>query len=174
MKLKVDKKSGLRYFSYADIKAWGPCYDPIKHIPADWRGTAVDVLKLEKVGTEDRLWVVLRSEIVSERVVRLFAVWCARRVQHLMKDGRSLKALDVAERFANGEASKEELSAARAAAWDAARAATRAAARDAARAAAWATAWAATRDTTAWDAQIKKLIEMVEAEGRERLSKRSR
>jgi len=67
--------------------------------------------------------------------LRLFAVRCAREVQHLMKDQRSLGALDVAEKYARGEATDEELSAAWAAAWDAASAA------------AWDAAWAA-----AWDA----------------------
>jgi hypothetical protein len=71
-------------------------------------------------------------------------------------DQRSIIALDVAERFANGEATEAE----RAAAWDAARAA--------ARAAAWATAWDA-----AWDAQKAKLIEMIEAEGRENIEKKT-
>jgi hypothetical protein len=63
-----------------------------------------------------------------------------------MEDDRSKRALDVAWRHSNGDATDEELAAARdaarAAAWDAARAAAwdaaRAAARDAARDAAWA------------------------------------
>lgn len=41
--------------------------------------------------------------------LRLFSVWCARRVQHLITDERSLRALNVAERYANGEATREEL-----------------------------------------------------------------
>lgn len=56
----------------------------------------------------------------NEKTARLFAVWCARQVQHLMGDDRSIAALDVAERFVNGEATEEELADA---AWDAARAA---------------------------------------------------
>ena len=43
-----------------------------------------------------------------------------------MTDERSIKALDVAEAFANGEATEEELTAASDAARDAARAAARA------------------------------------------------
>ena len=55
--------------------------------------------------------------------MRLFAVECARSVQHMMTDKRSRDALDVAERFANGLATQVELAAARNAAWDAARSA---------------------------------------------------
>ena len=70
------------------------------------------------------------------RELRLFGCWCARQVWHLLTDERSRTAVEVAERFANGQATKEERAAARAAAGDAARAAARAAAGAAARAAA--------------------------------------
>ena len=52
----------------------------------------------------------------SVRELRLFAVWCARQVQHLMSDPRSVDAIDVAERYADGKATDDELAAARAAA----------------------------------------------------------
>ena len=86
---------------------------------------------IESNGLDDALWC-LRAVEGHDRDIRLYAVWCARQVQHLMTDQRSLDALDVAERFANGQATEEELGAARDAAW----AATRAAAWDAAGAAA--------------------------------------
>jgi hypothetical protein len=92
---------------------------------------------------EWRIWIFSRGGVASERDQRLFAVWCARRVQHLMQDPRSIAALDVAERYANGEATREELEAASAAAcaaandaWAAAWGAS-AAARSAASVAAW-------------------------------------
>ena len=99
---------------------------------------------LDSNGLDDALWC-LRAVDGHQREIRLFAVWCARRVQHLMTDGRSLAAIDVAERHANGQATDAELTAAmdaaraaRAAAWAAsaaAVAAARAAAVDVARAA---------------------------------------
>ena len=75
---------------------------------------------LESNGLDDALWC-LRSVPEHNREGRLFAVWCARQVQHLMKDPRSLTALDVAERFANGLATQEEFDAAGAAARNAQR-----------------------------------------------------
>ena len=66
-------------------------------------------------------WMLAKQPNKPEKELRLFAVWCARQVQHLMKDKRSLDALDVAERFALGKASVEELRAAGAAALGAAR-----------------------------------------------------
>jgi hypothetical protein len=104
-----------------------------------------------KAKPEWTLWVATRPGVLTDRELRLFAVWSARQVQHLMTDPRSVAALDVAERHANGEATDEELAAARAAAgaaWAAAGEAAGAAwkaARAAAWEAAWEAAWAAAR-----------------------------
>ena len=127
---------------------------------------------LDAVGLDDALWCC-QAEPQHAGLWRRFAVWCARQVQYLMTDQRSIAALDVAERHANGDATDQELAAARDAAWaasdapwaaagawaarDAARAAAgdaARAARDAARHAAWAArdaARGAARDA-AWDA----------------------
>ena len=70
---------------------------------------------LDSNGLEDALWC-LRAVENEDKKIRLFAVWCARQVQHLMTDERSIKALDVAEAFANGSATQKELAAARVAA----------------------------------------------------------
>ena len=90
------------------------------------------------------LWVATRPGVLTDRELRRFAVWSARRVEHLMADPRSLAALDVAERYTTGEATEEDLAAARSAARaaGAAEAAARSAGRSA-EAAAWAAAEAA-------------------------------
>lgn len=88
---------------------------------------------LQSNGFNDTLWV-LRAVDGYEKEMRLFAVFCARQVQHLMTDERSINAIDVAERFAHGEAMELDLVAARDAAW---------AASDTAKAAAWAAEWVA-------------------------------
>jgi hypothetical protein len=130
------------------IRAHGPCADGwqklLRHLgksEADDAPVPLAVI-VESNGLDDALWA-LRTLPEHSNLWRQYAVWCARQVQHLMTDPRSLAALDVAERHASGDATDDELAAARAAAWDAARAA----AWDAARAA----AWAAARDA-AWDA----------------------
>ncbi len=157
----------MKTFTIDDIRSWKPCYDPGRHLPEGWSGTALDILRIETIPPKDCLWVVCRDGLLSDNIFRLFAVKCARQVQHLMTDPRSLKALDVAEAFAYGKATQDEVkdawAAARAAA-DAARAAADAAwaaadaawaAVDAARAAAWAAAdaaWAAADAAWAADA----------------------
>lgn len=121
---------------------------------------------LESNGLDDALWAC-RAAPQYDREWRLFAVWCARRAQHLMADPRSIAALDVAERYANGEATTKELRDAEAAA-RAAEAAARAAsvravwapasvrAEAAAARAAWAAAWAAAEaaGVVAWRAAV--------------------
>ena len=133
------------------IRDHHPCADGWKKLLANLGKTAADddplslITILDSNGIDDALWC-LRAVYDHDKEIRLFAVWCARQVQHLMTDQRSVAALDVAERFANGDATKEELDAARAEAWAAAGAAARAAARDAAWNAAWSAAMAAAGD----------------------------
>jgi len=64
-----------------------------------------------------------KLETWNDKTARLFACWCVRQVWNLLTDERSKTAIEVAERYVNGEATEEELAAAGDAAWDAARAA---------------------------------------------------
>ena len=70
---------------------------------------------IDSNGIDDAIWA-LRAVPARDREIRLFSIWCARQVQHLLADQRSIDALDVAERYANGAASKDDLASARAAA----------------------------------------------------------
>ena len=147
------------------IREHGPCRDGWEKLLKGLGKTAADDEPLpfarivEINGLDDALWCC-RAEPQHAREWRLFAVWCARQVQHLMTDPWSIAALDVAERHANGLETDDELAAACAAAWDASAAARAAcaaaidaawAASDAASAAASAAAWAAAC-AAAWDA----------------------
>jgi hypothetical protein len=134
--------------TWADFEQHEPCYSPAEKY-GEWSGTILDLLQHPDIPDKDKIWAFTRKGIVDDRTLRLFAVKCAREVQHLMKDERSINALDVAERYANGEATEDELSAARVAAEGAAWAAASEAAWDAA--AAWAAARYAAWDA-AWDA----------------------
>ncbi len=150
------------------IRSHSPCEDGWKKLLKHLGKTAPDdeplslLTVLESNGWDDTLWC-FRAVEGFDREIRLFAVFCARRVQHLMQDPRSIAALDTAERFANGLATAEELAAAAAWAADAAWAAARAAdsaraaawAADSARAAARAAAWAAARDADSFSAERK-------------------
>ena len=99
------------------------------------------------------LWALDKIGWSDDRIFRLFACWCAlempladgRKTGDLLTDPRSREAVEVARRFANGEATREELAAAWAAAWSAAWS-------EAAWSAEWAAAWAAA-ESAAWSAE---------------------
>jgi len=123
---------------------------------------------------EDVIWAACNVLTENERM--RFACWCVRHVWHLLADERSRKAVEVAEDYCEGNATKKELKKERAAARAAADAAwaSRAAtcatcAARAATSASYATmaatsaAWAASAATDATDAaraaQVKYLRE---------------
>lgn len=102
------------------IRECSPCADGWQKLLKHLSKTQADddplplVTILDSNGLDDCLWC-LRSVPEHNNLWRHYAVWCARQVQHLMTDPRSITALDVAERHAAGEATDEDL----AAAWDA-------------------------------------------------------
>ena len=162
------------------IRAHGPCETGWKTLLAGLGKTQADEEPLpfarivEINGLDDALWCC-RAEPQYAKDWRLFAVWCARQVEHLNPDPRVKTAIDTAERYAHGEATYSELAPAGAAARDAASdaathsalaaalAAACAAASDSASDAAWAAAAAAVTRAAACDAQRKRFLEIVNA-----------
>ncbi len=72
---------------------------------------------IHRIGLEDSLWL-LRAVDGYDKELRLFGVWCIRQISSLPRDITIVKALDVAEKFALGNATAQELGDA----WAAARA----------------------------------------------------
>jgi hypothetical protein len=122
--------------------------------------TPLQVCDDERVPAEDRLWVLLHTDFLPERTMRLLACDWADRALSLVgsPDPRSVAALEVARRYARGETTREELDVASAAAWAVAWAASR----DSESAAARAAAWAASRDSES-DSESDALIAVASA-----------
>ena len=139
------------------FKEFGPCwletaegrkrYARVAAMRDEW--SALDVLALDGVSNGDKLWAVLREEFIDAPVLHEYACRCAEYALTFVRepDSRSIAAIEAKRKWLRGEISNDDLTAARAAAWDAARAAADAAAR----AAAWAAADAAAR-AAAWAA----------------------
>lgn len=161
-----------------DIRKHGPCEGGWKNLLSHLGKTRADNepldmrTVLESNGVPDFMWClrVLPSE--HDNAVRLLACDIAERALRFVPAGeeRPRAAIETARRFAHGDATEDELSAARDAARDAVAAvpspvrdavfasvwATTDNARDTARDVAWAAAWAAVAAAIdgAWDAEI--------------------
>ena len=109
---------------WADGKSWQEVYDTCHR--GDWL-----------------LWLYRRSKGYDLQKITLAKGLCANTVRHLMKDERSLKAVDAAIAFGKGEISRDELNAAAASSAASAASAASSAASSAAYAAAYAAADAA-------------------------------
>ena len=139
------------------IKQHSPCSEGWGKLLAFLNKTEADdeelslLTILESNGLSDAIWA-LRSVKGKDREIRLMACDFAESIVHLANDERCNNAIEVNRRYANGEATQEELKEASAAAWAAewaARVAEWAAARVAASAAAMVAASAAAR-AAAW------------------------
>lgn len=109
------------------------------------------------------LWVMEKLDYGTDKQLRLFAVWCARQIFTKDTNKQSIEACNVAERFANGKATRDELDTARTAveyaedaAWEAATYAARNAAWEAATYATWEVATYAAREVQA--NQLRKMF----------------
>ena len=147
---KVDKlemcKSGYHACKKADVFEWleAQMYE------VEFSGKK---LKGDNKDCAQEMRFIRKIESYNDKTLRLFACWCVEEVLPIYEkeypnDNRPRSAIEVAKRYANGKATKDELYAARDAARDAAWDAARDAAWDAARAAAIKT-------------QLRKFFEMV-------------
>lgn len=132
----------MKTITYEQFLKFDPCYsdDPEKKALMDaiaarrGRWSALDILALDEIPPADRLWAVLREELIDAPILHEFACRCAERALSRIEnpDPRSLRFIEVKRAWLRGKATDEELAAAEAAAWAAARYAAEAAAKDAA------------------------------------------
>jgi hypothetical protein len=136
----------MKTITYDEIKALNPCYDPIKFISSDFNGTLIQILRMKKVPAKDRLWVIVRHTLMSDKQLHLYGLACARMAEKYTTDKRIKACNNIVKKFLNGKASLEELHTAARSAAESAESAESAAAASAARSAAsaaWSAAWSA-------------------------------
>ena len=173
----------MKTITYEDFVSFKPCWltdeeTRIKHAEqlARYRAmrdewSAIDILRLDDVDAEDRMWLVLREELFDAPILHEFACRCADRAlaRIEMPDSRSVEAIEAKRKWLRGEISDDAMAAERAAARAAEMIAERAEAFVAAKAAAWvaerAASWAAAM-AAAWAAerewQVAELMRMLE------------
>lgn len=84
----------MKTVNVSDVRNWNPCYDPAIYRGEDWVGNALDILAIPEIPAKDKLWFVLREDMIDKTVLQEFANWCALRVRHLIKDDKWL-SLDM-------------------------------------------------------------------------------
>ena len=133
------------------IKKHGPCSDEFKRLlnrigmseEEDNQHISMETI-IDSNGIDEAIWC-LCAVSGHDKEIRLFAVWCARQVQHLMTDKRSVDAIDVAEQHALGAATEDDLRAAFEEAWNSALHNVHRSACVSESSAAWAAVWAAAK-----------------------------
>lgn len=109
------------------VMTFGPCEDDWpesrvrKYLPEPI--TVIDLLKLQAVLPEYRLWVALRTKVINENLLRRFVCDCAerslkrRQESGLVVDQRSWNAVTVSRMYADRRATIVELGDVHDAAW---------------------------------------------------------
>ena len=121
----------MRTVTVEQFLAFNPCYgeERIRRIAertVKTEFTALDILAIPRIPNEDRLWAVLREELIDAPILHEFACRCAERALAMVDnpDPRSVTAIEAKRAWLRGEITDNELAAAsaaaRAAAWDAA------------------------------------------------------
>ena len=150
----------MKTVTYEEFLRFGPCWlrkkDGAERIKAyfdrfNGKMSALDILHLDDVSVDDKLWSVLREEFISAPILHEFGCVCAEYALSLIDDpdSRSIKAVEVKRAWIRGEATDEELVDARNAAIDAACDAASGSVLNAAMATVWVTRNAYRAD---WDA----------------------
>jgi hypothetical protein len=99
------------------IRSLNMDYDPSEYIKDENEELTIKewIKKYRSIVPDgDIIWLLCRKEFMSEKDLILFGVWCAREALKLIEnpDKRNIEACNVAEKYANGEVTKDELDAA--------------------------------------------------------------
>lgn len=176
----------MKTVTYDQLLKFDLCEKLERYAPLKPEWSALDILALKDVPSKDKLWAVLREELIDAPILHEFACRCAEAALAKVEnpDPRSLAAIETKRKWLRGEVSDKE----RQAAWDATLSLTGAAEASATWAAMWiaevaaegAAIWGAAYVAklaakgraewdaawdTAWDAerdnQCKMLVEML-------------
>lgn len=84
-------KPKLDIITLDDVRSWEPC-EPLEtytFVPPNWRGTVFDILDCNYLSVCNRLWLVVRKEIMELTDIKNFAFSCSKRVAHYNAINRS-------------------------------------------------------------------------------------
>lgn len=110
----------MKKVTYEQFLSFGPCWlkskkgrERLKKYKKWWGDskTALDILALEEVEADDKLWTVLRPEFIDESFLHEFACRCAERALSCVDnpDPRSIAAIEAKRAWLREEISDDEL-----------------------------------------------------------------
>lgn len=104
----------MKTITIDEFLGFGPCWDekdfvPYRKMQEQW--SALDILRLPDVSDQDKLWAVLRPELVSDDILHEFACRCAEMALSLVEepDPRSIAAIEAKRAWLRGEIDDKEL-----------------------------------------------------------------
>lgn len=109
----------MKSIMYSDFLKFDPCYlhnPTMKPVMEDiaarkdaW--TAIDILELEDIPYEDRLWAVLREELIDPQTLHAFACVCAERIveREAKPSPGNVAAINAKRAWLRGEITEEKL-----------------------------------------------------------------
>ncbi len=93
----------MKRFKLSDVLKWTPCSESAHKIPAatwpDEGATALEFLDAPSILFLDRMWLVLRYEVMTDDQIREFAVWGAKEAAKLVPIPELTTAANMAEDF---------------------------------------------------------------------------
>lgn len=113
----------MKTVTYDQLLKFDLCEKLERYAPLKPKWSASDILALKDVPSKDKLWAVLREELIDAPILHEFACRCAEAALAKVEnpDPRSLAAIEAKRKWLRGEVSDEERQAAQVAAWDATR-----------------------------------------------------
>lgn len=79
------------------------------YLPHGWEGSVVDLIENDEIPFSVRLDLVINYELISNKLLRVFAVWCAKQVHRFANMEVLDRLLNKCEDYAYGRVERVEL-----------------------------------------------------------------
>lgn len=106
--------NGQLNFNYKDLSSITNSFDMPDNLNSNFYGSALTLLNYNSIPLEDRISLVLNSNLLSEKSLRIFTNWVYKQIPITLSHPISLKCVDVSKNYSN----KKKLKKANEQAWN--------------------------------------------------------
>lgn len=107
--LKIDTKTGLKLFNSNFVNGLPEDHHAYTIIKKDWEGTAIDILKDDSIQYKSKMFIVLREEICSEKLLRLASIYFYKNTLNVVDYTSSVVFIETAKKRVNNCITNEDL-----------------------------------------------------------------